>query len=65
MIVGRLIPAGTGLAYHTERRLREDENIEGEGAEAMTEAATPEPESQEAESEQIQSQVVPDSSSLA
>jgi DNA-directed RNA polymerase subunit beta' len=25
VIVGRLIPAGTGLAYHTERRLKEEE----------------------------------------
>jgi len=27
VIVGRLIPAGTGLAYHTERKRREEENL--------------------------------------
>src|SRR5262249_20566241 len=26
VIVGRLIPAGTGLAYHTQRRLRREKN---------------------------------------
>ncbi|MCX7110782.1 MAG: DNA-directed RNA polymerase subunit beta' [Proteobacteria bacterium] len=37
VIVGRLIPAGTGLAYHLERKLksRYGENPEGEAAGAM------------------------------
>ncbi|MBT3638870.1 MAG: DNA-directed RNA polymerase subunit beta', partial [Acidiferrobacteraceae bacterium] len=30
VIVGRLIPAGTGLAYHEERRRRREERVSGE-----------------------------------
>ena len=30
VIVGRLIPAGTGLSYHTERRRRRTEELDGE-----------------------------------
>jgi DNA-directed RNA polymerase subunit beta' len=30
VIVGRLIPAGTGLSYHTERRRRRSEELDGE-----------------------------------
>jgi DNA-directed RNA polymerase subunit beta' len=29
VIVGRLIPAGTGLAYHEERRRRREERLSG------------------------------------
>jgi len=32
VIVGRLIPAGTGLAYHTDRKRREEENLIEEAA---------------------------------
>ena len=31
MIVGRLIPAGTGLAHHEERRRRRQEQTQEEG----------------------------------
>ena len=53
MIVGRLIPAGTGLAYHTARRrtasgLTESE-LEALSGAVMTEA-TPEPEAAATES---------------
>ena len=45
VIVGRLIPAGTGLAYHTQRRLQRDipkklfekEGVQSEGAELVSE----------------------------
>ena len=66
VIVGRLIPAGTGLAYHKERHLQEDEAVEGDLTEKMvTEGAPSETALMEAESEQIQSPIVPDSSTLA
>jgi DNA-directed RNA polymerase subunit beta' len=44
VIVGRLIPAGTGLAYHNERRRqrREDREIESGAAGAKVEMATEE-----------------------
>jgi DNA-directed RNA polymerase subunit beta' len=31
VIVGRLIPAGTGLAHHEERRRRRQEKAKGDG----------------------------------
>ena len=65
VIVGRLIPAGTGLAYHRDRRLQEDEATEVDGAEVVTEMAASESAPVEAESEQIQSPVASDSSTLA
>jgi len=33
VVVGRLIPAGTGLTYHSERRRRREEEIAGRGRE--------------------------------
>ena len=41
VIVGRLIPAGTGLSYHTERRRRRQGELEGE-AEGKVEMAAEE-----------------------
>jgi DNA-directed RNA polymerase subunit beta' len=32
VVVGRLIPAGSGLTYHSERRRRREEQIAGRGA---------------------------------
>jgi DNA-directed RNA polymerase subunit beta' len=32
VIVGRLIPAGTGLSYHNERRRKRRQEVEAEGA---------------------------------
>jgi len=34
VVVGRLIPAGTGLAYHSERRRKRDRALEGQGVSA-------------------------------
>jgi DNA-directed RNA polymerase subunit beta' len=44
VIVGRLIPAGTGLAYHNERRRQrqEDRELEAESGGAKLEMATEE-----------------------
>jgi DNA-directed RNA polymerase subunit beta' len=44
VIVGRLIPAGTGLAYHKERRRkrREERELEAEAGGAKIEMATAE-----------------------
>jgi DNA-directed RNA polymerase subunit beta' len=44
VIVGRLIPAGTGLAYHKERRRlrREEREMEAEAGGAKVEMATEE-----------------------
>ncbi len=39
VIVGRLIPAGTGLAYHTERRRKRHADLGGGGDERMEMAA--------------------------
>ena len=39
VVVGRLIPAGTGLTYHSERRKRRDEEIAGRGREHQVTAA--------------------------
>jgi DNA-directed RNA polymerase subunit beta' len=40
VVVGRLIPAGTGLAYHEERRKKETKEVETFSAEAVEEALT-------------------------
>ena len=48
VIVGRLIPAGTGLAYHTARRRNASGLTESE-MEALTGSATAEPETAEAD----------------
>lgn len=37
VIVGRLIPAGTGLSYHNERRNRRDKELESEAVESKVE----------------------------
>ncbi|MCW8907362.1 MAG: DNA-directed RNA polymerase subunit beta' [Sedimenticola sp.] len=37
VIVGRLIPAGTGLSYHNERQKRRLQELEGDSAEAKVE----------------------------
>jgi len=42
VIVGRLIPAGTGLAYHKNRRTRDQADQFGEEAFITTEPATAE-----------------------
>ena len=42
VIVGRLIPAGTGLRHHVERRQRRDGELEAELAESKVEMATDE-----------------------
>ena len=42
VIVGRLIPAGTGLRHHVERRQRRDDELEAELAESKVEMATDE-----------------------
>lgn len=43
MIVGRLIPAGTGFAYHAARRQFTSQSAEGEGsaAEQVAQAFAP------------------------
>lgn len=35
VIVGRLIPAGTGLSYHTDRRLEKEKGPDGESSESL------------------------------
>ena len=42
VIVGRLIPAGTGLRHHLERRQRRDDELEAELEESKVEMATDE-----------------------
>jgi DNA-directed RNA polymerase subunit beta' len=42
VIVGRLIPAGTGLRHHVERRLRRDDELEAELAESKVDMAADE-----------------------
>jgi DNA-directed RNA polymerase subunit beta' len=37
VIVGRLIPAGTGLSYHNDRHKRRDEELGAESVEAKVE----------------------------
>ncbi|HHO67810.1 MAG TPA: DNA-directed RNA polymerase subunit beta', partial [Gammaproteobacteria bacterium] len=41
VIVGRLIPAGTGLAYHTERRRRRERELMPEAPEPVAQTETP------------------------
>ena len=59
VIVGRLIPAGTGLAYHTERRLRGDKETETIGIETVTEGIVNDATPVEHETEQIQGTTAP------
>ena len=56
VIVGRLIPAGTGLAYHTERRKKQQEELQAAQilAEQPETAAGGEPETVENEADQAQ-----------
>ena len=50
VVVGRLIPAGTGLAYHEARRkVREEWDLSGEQVEAQLAEALGQPESNQAE----------------
>ena len=65
VIVGRLIPAGTGLAYHTERRMQEEQSSDSEDLAGMANNASSDNVENEADSEQIDNSVMPDSSSLA
>ena len=51
VIVGRLIPAGTGLAYHKERHRRDEEKAEMAAAEAALRAELPAVESPESPAE--------------
>ncbi|HEB58270.1 MAG TPA: DNA-directed RNA polymerase subunit beta', partial [Gammaproteobacteria bacterium] len=51
VIVGRLIPAGTGLAYHKERHRRDEEKAEMAAAEAALRAELPAVDSAESPAE--------------
>lgn len=55
VIVGRLIPAGTGLAYHEERRRRREEQVSGKAEIAeLTFASSAESKDEAAPAEAVQ-----------
>jgi len=59
VIVGRLIPAGTGFAYHSERQLQNQEEVEASEVPVSDEEVQPEVEVVEPKSQQIQGTTVP------